>query len=502
MEVHVHQGAVRVRDDGPLLQPGSTCWRIAQAGRIALLIDGAAYFPAMTAALKKARQSILLLGWDFDPRVPLEPDFDGSGRTERLCDLFAHLLAERPSLQIHVLIWDMALPYALQRRDRPQHAGRWLPTERLTYQVDGVHPAGACHHQKVLVVDDSIAFCGGNDFTRNRWDTSEHLPVDDRRRTADDRLYGPRHDVELAVDGAAAAALGDLCRERWRRATGAQLEAVSIPADAWPEDLRPDFVDLPVGISRTEPAVGSRPEVLENETLYIGAIAAARRWIYLESQYFTSSLIGRALAQRLAEADGPEVVVVCPARSGGPTDRLLMDHARNYLIHRLQSADRYGRFRAFAPLAAGDTLISVHSKVMVIDDRLLRVGSANLNNRSLGLDTECDLAIEAEPADVQTRRTIRQMLDRLLGEHLASPRGSLEAAMAQTDSLLASIQALNAPSGRHLRAFDVPRPSVLDILIGNTHALDPMGVADNWRPWRRRRIRPKVGPEGARFHAD
>ena len=496
MEVHVQQTAASTRDDGPLLRPGSTCWRIAQAGRIALLIDGAVYFPAMKAALEKARHSILLLGWDFDPRVPLEPDLDGSGRKERLCDLFERLLAERPGLQVHILIWDMALPYALQRRDRPQHAGRWLPTERLTYRLDGAHPAGACHHQKIVVVDDSIAFCGSSDFTRNRWDTPEHLPVDGRRRTADKTIYGPRHEVELAVDGAAAAALGDLCRERWRRATGVQLEAASASGDAWPEHLRPDFVDLPVGISRTEPAVGSRPEVLENETLYVRAIAVARRWIYLETQYFTSTLIGHALAQRLAEADGPEVVVVCSAQSGGPMDRLMMDHARNYLLHRLQSADRHGRFRAFAPLAAGNTSISVHSKVMVIDDRLLRVGSANLNNRSLGLDTECDLAIEAEPADGQTKRTIRQMLARLLGEHLARPRGSLEAAMAQTDSLLGSIEALNATSGRHLRAFDVPRPGVLDTLIGKTHALDPMGVADNWRPWRRRRIRPEVRPWG------
>ncbi len=481
-------------DHDRLLRPGSTCWRVAHAHRVALLVDGAAYFPAMKAAMEKARHSILLLGWDFDPRVPLEPDGRGMGRTERLCDLLSRLLARRRGLRVYILIWDMALPYAIQRRDRPQRAGRWLPSERLTYRVDGVHPPGACHHQKVLVIDDSIAFCGGSDFTRNRWDTSDHLPADGRRRTADGRIYGPRHDVELAVDGPAALALGELCRERWRRATGVQLEAISAPGEAWPEDLRPDFTDLPVGISRTEPGGASRPEVREIETFYLAAIAAARRRIYLENQYFTSPVIGSALASRLGEPDGPEVVVVCPARSGGPMDRLTMDHARNYLIHRLQSADPYGRFRAFAPLAAGDAPITIHSKVMVVDDRLLRVGSANLNNRSLGLDTECDLAIEAGPGDRHTRRTIRELLDRLLVEHLARPRGTLETAMAQTGSLIASIQALNPPAGRHLRAFDVPRPSWLDTLIGTSHLLDPMGVADNWQPWRRRPTRQELAP--------
>jgi phosphatidylserine/phosphatidylglycerophosphate/cardiolipin synthase-like enzyme len=458
---------------------------VEHARRIALLVDGAAYIPAMKAAVAKARHSVLLLGWDFDPRVPLEPDLKPGGQSDRLCDLLEGLLAQRPGLRVHILIWDMALPYAIQRRDRPQRAGRWLPNDRLIYRVDGVHPRGACHHQKVLVIDDAIAFCGGGDFSRNRWDTPEHLPWDRRRLNADGRVYGPRHDVELAVDGAAASALGDLCRERWRRATGVQLEAAPVQNNAWPEHLEPDLTGLPVGIARTEPAYQSRPEVQEVEALHLRALASARRWIYLENQYITSPVIGDALAQRLAEPDGPEVVVVCPARSGGPMDRLTMDHARNSLIHRLQQADRYGRFRALAPLAARDTPIMIHSKVTIVDDSLLRVGSANLNNRSLGFDTECDLAIEAAARDGQTRRAILGLLDRLLSEHLAKPRGALEATIARTDGLIASIEALNPTSGRHLEPFNVPRPSWLDTLIGKSHPLDPMGVADNWRPWRR-----------------
>ena len=74
-----------------------------------------------------------------------------------------------------------------------------------------------CEQARILVVDDSIAFCGGSDFTRNRWDTQQHLPVDQRRRTADGRLFGPRHDVEIAVDGAAAAALGEAVDYRLRQ---------------------------------------------------------------------------------------------------------------------------------------------------------------------------------------------------------------------------------------------------------------------------------------------
>ena len=57
----------------------------------------------------------------------------------------------------------------------------------------------------------------------------------------------------------------------------------------------------------------------------------------------------------------------------------------------------------------------IHSKVMVIDDRFLRIGSANLNNRSMGADTECDLAIEA--GTDRERAAIVAVRDRLLGEH-------------------------------------------------------------------------------------
>src|SRR5690606_27474457 len=123
------------------------------------------------------------------------------------------------------------------------------------------------------------------------------------------------HDVMMAVDGAAAAALGELCRERWRRATGLRPASPPTGSDVWPEGLRADLTGVPVGIARTEPAWNGRPAKLENEALYLKAIGAARQWIYLESQYFASSAVGDALAARLAEPDGPEVVVVCSLHS-------------------------------------------------------------------------------------------------------------------------------------------------------------------------------------------
>jgi phosphatidylserine/phosphatidylglycerophosphate/cardiolipin synthase-like enzyme len=468
-----------------LLTLRSSCWRIAHADRAALLVDAESYIDAMSAAIRNAQHSILLLGWDFDPLVPLKPSVDAKGQPERFCDLLDDVVSGCPGLSVHILIWDMTWSYAVQRRHKPQQAALWLPNHRVHYRVDGEHPAGAAHHQKVLVVDDSIAFCGGADFTRNRWDTPAHLPLDRRRRTLSGSLYAPRHDVVMAVDGAAAAALGELARERWFRATGDHIAPPATSRAAWPNNLPPDMLDLEVAIARTEPAWRDRDEIREIEALYFAGIAAAERWIYLENQYVTSPAIGEALARRLAEPVGPEVIIVCPAQSGGRFDRLCMDHARNYLLHQLRSADRHDRFRAYAAMADENTPITIHSKVMIVDDRLVRVGSANLNNRSFGLDTECDIAVEAEAHDREARKRIRRFLMRLLGEHTGSAAGPFEGAFERTGSLRASIGFVTHRAGHHLQPFDARPLSGLDRLMGATHLLDPNGVADNWRPWRR-----------------
>lgn len=469
----------------PIVQPGTTCWRTARAGHAAVLVDAANYLPAMASAMRGARRSILLLGWDFDPRVPLAPETGGGTKPQRFCDLLETIVSGNPEIRVHILIWDMTWFYAVQRRDRPQHAGQWLPKERVSYRLDGDHPLGASHHQKVLVVDDSIAFCGGADFTRNRWDTTDHLPADGRRLTIDGSPYGPRHEVMMAVDGDAAVALGDVVRERWLRATGERLEPPARRRKAWPDGVKPDFAGVDVAIARTEPAWKGREAVREAEALYLSAIAAAKRWIYFENQYVTSPVIAQALERRLREADGPEIIIVCPAHSGGRFDRLVMDHARNEFVCRLASADRYGRFRAFAAMADGATPISVHSKVMFVDDRLAHVGSANLNNRSFGFDTECDVSIEAKSPNQYS--AIRRLVLWLLAEHAGCSADRFEAEVAATGSLLAAIDAVGDPARRHLRAFDVRRPGALDRIMGTLHFLDPFGVEDNWRPWRRLR---------------
>jgi phosphatidylserine/phosphatidylglycerophosphate/cardiolipin synthase-like enzyme len=288
-----------------------------------------------------------------------------------------------------------------------------------------------------------------------------------------------------AVDGLAAAGLAAVARDRWQRAGGPLLPAVVADADPWPQEVAPDLTDVTVGISRTIAPFGNRPGVREVEALYLRAIERARRWIYVENQYFTAPTIRDALARRLNEADGPEIVLICSLNSGGRADRLAMDRARNAMVQRLRAIDRRGRFRAVAPLTSAGEPIVVHSKVLVVDDLLLRIGSANLNNRSLALDTECDVSVEIPAGDIARRRAIRRLLSRLASEHIGCAPEQFDRELERTGSLLASIHALAPTSSKRLQDLAREPLTRLDRLVARAHLFDPQGVADNWRPWRR-----------------
>ena len=123
----------------------------------------------------------------------------------------------------------------------------------------------------------------------------------------------------------------------------------------------------------------------------------ARTCIYFENQYLTSYRIGEALTRRLEENDGPEIVIVMPFKTGGWLEQHTMDVLRSRILNKLRHADRHDHMRVYYPRIAKDpfSAVMVHAKIMVVDDNLARVGSANLSNRSMGLDSECDLAVAA-----------------------------------------------------------------------------------------------------------
>jgi len=449
----------------PILVPGRTCWRMETADRVAVIIDAAAYFARIKAAILNARHTVMLIGWDFDTRIKLEPDDPMPGVPNELGDFLSWIVRVRPELTINVLKWDLAVLKMPFRGGTPLVLLDWISSRRLRFRLDSAHPPGACHHQKIAIIDDALAFCGGIDMTTDRWDTPDHSDGDPRRVRPNGEAYGPFHDVTTAVDGAAARALGELARERWHRATGELLTPPPPVPAFWPEDLEPDFRDLPVAIARTDPMADhegtqktGKRGVREIEALYLAAIAAARDFIYLESQYFASQKIVGAIIGRLSEPDGPEVVVINPERTPAWIEEESMGSARSLLLQRLHEAVAHPRFRILAPVTEGGEGIYVHAKVLVVDDRLLRVGSSNINNRSQGLDTECDLAIECAPGErPEVCRSIRSVRTRLMAEHLGVSVEEVEHTEEATGSLTATIDRLVRPAGRSLRPLE-PQP--------------------------------------------
>jgi len=475
--------------DGSLLAPGPGVWRAAMAERFTVLMENAAYFEALASALHKAERSIVLLGWQFDPRTHLDPETRPGDRTAEIGHQLRMLVKKKPDLDVRLLIWKSPLLIAASQGFYPHRAQRWFRKRMVEFRLDSPGPIGACHHQKVIVIDDKVAFCGGGDISTDRWDSEEHLDGDPRRALPSGLICKARHEVMAVLSGPAARALGDLARERWFRATWERTVPDEVEADPWPDGVPVQMTDVPLGIARTEPAWAGRHEVRENEALHLEAIRRARRLIYFENQYFTSPIIAAALAERLAEPDGPEVVLVSTGKSPSWFDSMTMDTARAEVLYRLEQADRYNRFFAFSPRTEGGDRIIVHAKVTVIDDRLLRIGSTNLNNRSMGLDTECDIAVE--PTDAEGRAVVKAHRHRTIGHWLgveAEVFAAVEAVMGSTGAAMVSFES------ERLHSLGSEPPSRLQRLIAEWQIGDPMASTDAWRPWKRldrsRRTRP------------
>lgn len=463
-----------------MLTPGRNCWRAERARRVAFIVDAAAYFAAFRAAAARARRSILIIGWDIDSRIRLVPEGAQDGLPETLGEFLDALARRSGGPDIYVLDWDFAMLYATGREILPIYHLGWRTHRRLRFHLDDAHPVGGSHHQKIVVVDDAVAFVGGLDLTHCRWDTPEHRPNDPRRRHPDGDPCSPFHDLQMAVDGAAAAALGELARERWRRATGEEIaRGGRDPAhDPWPPGLDPDLSDVEVAIARTEPAYEEYAEVQEIKQLYLDAVAAAQRGIYIENQYFTASAVGEALARRLDEADGPEVLLVSRRSDSGWLEESTMGVLRARMHQRLTQADRHGRYQCLYPHLPGpdEVFLNVHSKLLIVDDELLTIGSANLCNRSMGFDTECNLAIEAR-GDARVGEAIAALRQRLLAEHLGSEPVRVAAKEQETGRLLATVRALEGGE-RTLKALNPVIDEDMEEWLPDREMIDPERPVD------------------------
>ncbi|MEX2495839.1 MAG: VTT domain-containing protein [Woeseia sp.] len=435
-----------------VLEEGRTVWKVAHADRVAVLVDAADYFSALRKAMLAARRSIVVLGWDIDSRTPLVGRSgkaeDGAPRT--FLPFLEALAKRRPKLDIRLLLWDYTLLYALDREPLPSLNLRWRTPPQVSVALDDCLPLGASHHQKIVVIDGRLGFCGGIDITLKRWDTSEHLPLHPGRVDADEEPYPPVHDVQMFVDGEAGRRLSEVSIQRWQAATGERF-SVADSEPQWPDGLVPDCEDVTVGIARTMPETERSAAVTEVLQLYLATVKAAHRYIYIENQYLTSDAIAEAMAKRLREVPDLELVLVTPRAPEGWLEKRTMGAGQQRIMRQLLTQDFSSRVRFLYPsVGSGKPVpILVHAKLMIVDDVLIRVGSSNLNNRSMGVDTECDLVATAETE--KQREGIRSVLHRLLSEHLGVKAGEVADQLKATGSIIQVTESLGGRPGHERR---------------------------------------------------
>ncbi len=451
----------------PILAPGRNCYLLPSAKECRAIVDARAYYRAFYRAACRARRSILIAGWQFHTGVALlrGEDAEGAPYPVTFLALLDALCRERPELRVYILAWDYSLVYALERE--------WLQSLKFSFQASPAirfefarHPAfTGSHHQKFAVFDGELAFAGGLDLCDERWDDCSHRSQNPFRVNASGERCRPNHEVQAAVTGEAAAALEGLFRDRFRRAVGEELvlekpspeQAPTYDLDALLAENSYPLRSATVALSRTS---SEEPEpITEARALYLDAIAAAERLIYVETQYFTSRSVAAAFVARFSDRTRPplQVVVMLPRGADNSKEKFALGPAQSSALEQLEAAARAGqhelRLLCSTPEGDGSAATFIHSKVLIVDDTFLVIGSANFTERSMGVDSELCLAWEAE-GDAELASDIREFRAALLAEHA----GASAARFLEVEGLVERIDALTG-AGRRLESCCFERQS-------------------------------------------
>jgi len=449
-----------------IVEVGRNAWRRVHADDSGVLVDAADYYHAVYWAISGAHSHVLMSGWQFDSGVSLLRGADvPSGTDVRFLKFLDGLCRRRPELRVYLLAWDFHLVFAGEREWLQRVYFHWMTSSNLHFRFADHPAAGGSHHQKFVVVDGTLAFVGGMDVCEARWDDRRHL-ADNPVRLSRGHRQKPYHDAQAWLAGREPArALEDLFTERWQRAGGPPLELGSPRASEIA--LRGS---LPIGggsaaLSRTAPQPDGNT-VREVERLFEDAIAAADHLIYIETQYLSSRRIREALIQRM-RAPGrplPEIVIVVNEQAEALKEELAVGlrQARNLEVLRDVASKTGCPLGSYFSLCDGkhETFRAtyIHSKIMIVDDRFLTVGSANLTNRSMGLDSELHVTWEHDGDHGRLLDAIRNVRVSLLAEHTGLPQADA-ADLDRIEGLVARLDAIAMRAGSRLQRHGPPTPN-------------------------------------------
>lgn len=386
-----------------------------------IVTSTAEYFAEIAKVFLQAKQAIYICGWDFHSQIELTKN----DPPIILYELLIEALTKNPDLHIYILIWKSNVFYQYDREKMPTISLDWLSHERIHFTLYDKYPMSASLHQKIVCIDDTIAYCGGMDLTTKRWDTIDNLPDDTRRSTPYKETYKPFYDTILRLQGDAAKELGTIFRNRWKEQTSNVLQKIN-------QNKQNNFNNLPwfygameARVTQTMPTYKDRKRVRACEKEIIHLLHQAKEHIYIENQYFTSKKLKRHLAKRLKKSNGPYITIIVPGTNSSGLGNKILTINRNVLFWKLKKKDAQNKLGIFYPTSGqGTAEIFVHSKCMIIDDTNVCIGSCNFNDRSMGLDLECNITLDAQN-DAETCQKINEQKLLLLSLHSGLPINTL-----------------------------------------------------------------------------
>jgi phospholipase D1/2 len=445
-----------------ILEPETNCWTISKVTESGLLIDGRDYYRAFYQAAQNAEEYILISGWQFDSDVALlrGSDADAAGESAKFLTFLNNLCDQKQRLHIYILAWDFTVLYRLDREWFQDWYFNWTTNERFTFCFDCCECFGASHHQKFVIIDGTVAFVGGLDLCSGRWDDRDH-PVDSPSRVnSDQNGYAPFHDIQSFHVGPAAQKLAELFVARWNCVSDGELQLPSLTSN-YRLPFRPT-VPIPaesVAISRTQAGTATQKPIQEIRRLFLDAINAAEHLIYVENQYFSSNALYKALVDRMMDSRRSqlEIVLIIAKDADAVIEQLSIGIVQEKLLRELQgiAAETGHSFGIYYPASVrGDgkeTPTYIHSKFFTVDDRFLSVGSANMNNRSMGLDTELNVSWEAPSQDTELGRAIRAARVDLLAEHVGQRDSEVLENLSRSQGLVKYLDSLADSRSSRLR---------------------------------------------------
>jgi phospholipase D1/2 len=426
-----------------IFRVGQNCSCLKKIDQMSILIDGHEYFKTFFEVVEQAKKKINIVGWELDARIGvghIDPTFPNDMR-----DYFNQLVQKKTDLSVNILSWKSS-SYLLFGRERYAGAKWKLKTSNRIHFKEQRHPQlYGTYHEKIAVIDERCAFIGGMDITRKRWDTSDHELNNPLRKDSEGNPYHPIHDVQVICTGEIAAELDNYIINRDHSQKRLNTESEEI----WPMVLTPQLSDVTGAISQTNASENK----FEIEELYLDAIESAQDFIYIENQYFSHGVIISKLCEKLSLADGPEIIIILPHSFRGIFERAIYVNEMNKAIRSLKQADKYQRLAIVYPGTLDDDLnkfIVVHSKLMIVDNNFITLGSANLNYRSMRVDGEMNLSLESL-GEKRIEDFIKGSLCRLLSEHLGVTEGDFRQEYESRESVLSTLKVLNSQKKRRLK---------------------------------------------------